>query len=174
MKCRSDWVFKEWKFTNLSREQDRSMIYLREQADAGLILKGKSSSALPSVSQKSCVYRLMNKLETFKYPRRELRYCLTWHLSKLCQGDYGWEVHLYIRSPKHGLGQVKAGSLAMVKKSIFMSVHQNMVCNAHHQQPNQCISAILSYSDTKPPPQPLRPGTQIVCDQGTRSSRPES
>ena len=98
----SDRVFKERKFTNLSRELDRGTTYLREQLIPVLSSKGQSSSALPSVFHKSCIYRLMNKVETFKNAPNGIP-----------DTD---ELDVFLTYAKE----------AMVEKSIFTSVHQNM------------------------------------------------
>ena len=98
----SDRVFMERKFTNLSRELDQGTTYLQEQLIPLLSSKGQSSTALPSVFHKSCVYRLMNKGETFKNAPNGIP-----------DTD---ELDVFLNYAKE----------AMVEKSIFTSVHQNM------------------------------------------------
>ena len=62
----SDLVFIHKKFTNLSRELDRGTQYLRKELIPILTAAEPKIGALPAVLFKSCVYRLMNKVETFQ------------------------------------------------------------------------------------------------------------
>jgi len=59
-------IFQKRKFTNLARELDRGTQFFRAQLIPTLKQAERAEDILSEVLFKSCVYRLVNKVETFK------------------------------------------------------------------------------------------------------------